>query len=146
MGSGARGGPQARWVPTHAGLSWSVPSRFSSTLGSTSPGPCKAKCRAAGKAPREHTGNLRWHSSRGRITGCPSSGHSTGTARKGTRAHHILGAQVRATCPTQGVRPAWLSGSLTRRAGAGRGSGESGHPRAPGASLLTWQDALKKNT
>ena len=53
-----RGGPQPGWVPTHAGLSLRVPSRFPSTLGSTSPGACKAKCRAAGKAPCEHMRNL----------------------------------------------------------------------------------------
>ena len=143
-----RGGPQPGWVPIHAGISLHVPSRFPSTLGGTSPGPCKAKCRAAGKAPCEHMRNLWWHTSRGRRTRCPGSGYSKGMARGRTSVRHILGARIRATLLTQGVRPAWLSGSL-RRAGAGAVLWRVRPSQSPwgiSADMATWQDALMKNT
>lgn len=62
-----------------------------------------------------------------------------GIARKRTSVCHILGAQIRATCPTQGVWSAWLSGLLTRKAGGRGGALESQAILEPlGASLLTW--------
>lgn len=112
--------------------------------GSTSPGPCKAECRAAGRAPRERM-RLAVAFQQGRITGCPSSGHIRAQQGKEQCTSHSEDPD-QSYGSTRGVRPAWPQGPPAGRSGAGAVLWRSGHPRAPGASAYMWQDALRKNT
>lgn len=104
----------------------------------------QAKCRAAGKA-RERMRNLRWHSTGGDNRMSQQWAQHRHSKEKNKCTSHS-GSPDQSYASTQEC-----AASLAIRVPHQEGGGEAvlwrvGHPRAPGASLLTWQDTLKKNT